>query len=513
MKNGKYDPEVTFTSVRSVDNSTKFKNGETIGSNVHTKLIKDRIGVNIKYLWTTPSTNDAFKTKLMLSLSANEPLPDFMNVSTELAQELIDSGRFQPVDELFEKYASPKWKAAMAQVPGAWFPYIRDGKKYGIPALGNMMQYDASMFIRKDWLDKLGLQPPKTLAELETVMDAFVNRDPDGDGKANTYALAVSLKSSMNSWMSASPIFGAFGAVPEIWEKDAGGQLVYGSVRPEIKPALAKLKEWIDKGYMHKEAGIQDEEAAGQLFSSGKAGIAFGPTWLYSYPLKDVEKLVNGAQIWPYPLPAGPDGKIGQKGGGDHQQVYLFNKDWKNPEIFMAYENFLYESYLNLPAGAEFQYGYNENYDYAIVDGKATYEEKDIPGGKVDPAKYFLTPPPRDPTLLVKTFAALADGKKPETPWEEKVLKSTTKQELEAARVVYSQRQHTLENLFTGKPTNTMKEKMANLKKMESEAFSKIIYGKTGLDGFEQFVKDWNAAGGEQITKEVRDWYKTVGGK
>ena len=40
-----------------------------------------------------------------------------------------------------------------------------------------------------------------------------------------------------------------------------------------------------------------------------------------------------------------------------------------------------------------------------------------------------------------------------------------------------------------------------------------FTFGNASLDTFDDFVKDWNAAGGKQITKEVRDWYATAGGK
>lgn len=147
------------------------------------------------------------------------------------------------------------------------------------------------MYIREDWLKKLNLKAPTTLAELETVMDAFVNQDPDGNGKKDTIALSVGFKNDLNTWMSESGwIFGMFGAMPNQWNKAADGSLAYGSIQPEMKPALTKMKEWMEKGYIDKEAGLYDEPKATEAFTAGKSGIIVGPYWMTGWPLPDLQK-------------------------------------------------------------------------------------------------------------------------------------------------------------------------------------------------------------------------------
>ena len=48
------------------------------------------------------------------------------------------------------------------------------------------------------------------------------------------------------------------------------------------------------------------------------------------------------------------------------------------------------------------------------------------------------------------------------------------------------------------------------MKTMELETFAKIIYGNEPLDKFDRFVSDWKSKGGDQIEKEVNEWYKSV---
>jgi putative aldouronate transport system substrate-binding protein len=63
-------------------------------------------------------------------------------------------------------------------------------------------------------------------------------------------------------------------------------------------------------------------------------------------------------------------------------------------------------------------------------------------------------------------------------------------------------------NLFTAPPTPAMVQKNANLLKTELEVFTKIILGES-VDLFDQFVSDWKKLGGDEMTKEVNDWYKS----
>lgn len=108
FEEGRFDPPLTLTTVVGLDpNAAIFKQGETIEDNVHTRLVKERLGIDIKYEWVVTNTNDAYKTKLRLMLSSGEKMPDVVRFRGDLetVNMLIDSGQFMPVDELIERYA------------------------------------------------------------------------------------------------------------------------------------------------------------------------------------------------------------------------------------------------------------------------------------------------------------------------------------------------------------------------------------------------------------------------
>jgi putative aldouronate transport system substrate-binding protein len=512
LQDGKYEPAVQLSYLRAWNDDTKFKNGETAQNNVHTKWAKERLGIDLTTPWAVSVTNDAFYTKLRLSLSANEELPDIVSIRGDynLVRELIESGKFADAGELFDKYASDTWKGAAESAPEEWYPYMYEGKRYGIPIFDYAYNGDPVMFIREDWLKKLGLEEPKTIDELVTVMDAFTNQDPDGNGKKDTYGLTVGMKNALNTWMTESGwIFGMYNTMPGQWNLNAEGTLEYGSVQPGVKEGLATMKEWLSKGYLPKEAGVYDEIKAAELFTAGKAGIIVGPHWMPNWPIDDVKKNVDGATYKAIALPTGPTGESHHHGSGASNGVVLINKDMENPEIFFTYQNYLFDNFANPEVGGEFEHGFAQGYDFDIVDGKVLGEAEVKDG--VSPLKYTLTyDGARIPNLMMDTLAELATGKEPETPFEINTSIANKPEVFAAAQVVVAHKDDAIKNKFTGAPTDTMKMKKDALDKLEKDTFSKIIYGQVGLDEFDAFVTKWKSMGGDEITTEVNEWFKTV---
>ncbi|WP_438444092.1 sugar ABC transporter [Gorillibacterium sp. sgz5001074] len=509
----KYDPPVTITTVWGVDPALKFKNNETIENNVATRWAKDSLGIEIKSLWSVTDTNNAFATKLRLAMSSNQEMPDVITVGdAKLAQDLIDSGMFQEVGPLFDKYASDTWKKAMAVDSSVWNPYIRNGKKMGIPVLDYAYNHDHLLWIRQDWLDKLKLQGPKTMADLEKIMDAFKNQNPDGLKPDQVIPLSVGFKEKTNTWMSSiSWIFGAYGTVPQQWNKSADGKLEYGSIQPAMKQGLTKLTEWYNKGYIPKEAALWDENKTAEPAVAGKAGIMAGPYWMSGWPLQDTAKNVPQAVWKPYPIPAGPDGKAGRHGTDFTNGVVLINKKMKNPEILFTYQNYMFEYLADPKPGGPFDLGLFKGYDYDLdAAGKPVYGDS-IPGGTVNAVRYLLVRDgARIPDAQMKALMNLADGKEAATRLEKEVKNNYGKETPAAAKVLMSQPSISLKNLYTGPTTETMKSKQDYLQKIEMQMLNEIVYGKKNADAFDDFVKTWKSSGGDQITKEVNDWFTEI---
>ncbi|MGN7310951.1 sugar ABC transporter [Alkalicoccobacillus gibsonii] len=510
----KFEEPVNLSLIKHVTGDILFKDGETIHDNVHTKWAKDTFNIDLDYLWTTSGPDDTFDTKLQLSLSANEELPSIISIRSSITQDLIDSGRVMEVGEIFDKYASESWKSAIEDDPNSWDAFTRETGRYAIPILDFKMNNDVVLYIRQDWLDKLGLDGPETMDDIEEVMDAFVNEDPSGTGET-TYGFATGFGNNFNTWMSTSEwVFGAYGAMPNQWNQAEDGSLVYGSVQPEMKQGLERMKEWMDKGYIHPESGLWDERKAVELFTSGRAGIIAGPHWMPDWPLSELLQNVDDAEYVPYEIPTGPDGLAGRSSGVQSSNgAIMINANATEEEIqaFFVYQNYLFDHYANPEEGSEFEYGFAEGYDYFIEGDEVSYRNIDDGSPMIVPDKYTITfDGARIPSLYINTLADFSRGKEPETPYEKKLNLVFPEGAWDAARIVVDGQDKQILSMFTGPPTPTMLSKSETINRMLSESYTKMVYGELDINEFDSIVEKWKTQGGDEITSEVNEWYEEV---
>jgi putative aldouronate transport system substrate-binding protein len=513
-KNGHvfYDPPITLNLARTVGPEAKFKIGQDINNNEYNDWLLEEFGVRANYAWTTPTADDAFYTKLMLSISAGEELPEFFTMPEGHVHELIASNLLMPIDGLFDKYAGEVWKNAYKEVEDCWLPYRRDGKAYAYPIADYLYEHEDVMWIREDWLRAIGMKAPATLDELRTVMGAFVKLDSSVTGVEKAYGIAAQLKGNYITWLGLNTVFGMFGTIPEMWLRDSNGEIGYSSTFPQVKEAWAELKDWMEKGYLSPEAGLVGEMDAAELFTSGRAGIAIGPTWLYSWPLQDVATNIPGAEVGVYPIPNGPDGSFVQHGNANHYQCVLFSKTAKYPQAYFEVMNYHYENMTDPAMGSQFAWGFKEGYDYVMNGDLPSYLEADMPDGII--ASIFPFSGFNIPSQKVAIASFLAEGNEPITPVQ--IAKSIGWDEYftTAAQIALSQKNSVLYNIFTGAPTQTMVDKMPDMMRVQEETFSNMLYGKVGIDeGFQSWLDFWNNNGGPEMTQEVRDWYKAAGGE
>lgn len=511
----KYDPEVTISTAWGIDPTVTFKNGETIENSVATKWAKEELGININSLWSVTDTNGAFATKVRLSMSSRQNMPDIITIGsneTQLIQDLIESGIYGEVDELFDKYASDTWKKAMEIDPTVWNSVTRDGKKMGIPVLDYAYNNDYILWIRQDWLDALNLKAPTTLAELEQVMDAFKNNNPSGLAPSKVIPLSIGFKNSMNTWMGdPSWVFGAAGTLPQQWNLDENGKLEYGSVQPEMKAGLETLRNWFEKGYIPQEVALWDENKTAEPAVAGTAGIIPGPYWMSGWPLTDTVKNDPKAVWKPYAIPTGADGTAMRHGTNYASAVTLIKKDMEHPEAFFTYQNYMYDQFADPAAGSKHDFGLFEGYDYELDANGNQKRYDEIEGGYVNVLRYLLVRDgARIPDAQMKALLSLADGKEATTRLEREVQANYGLETPNAAKVLMSQEDISFKDMFTGPPTETMKSKLDYLNKIENQTFNEIIYGNKPVDSFDTFVETWKAGGGDKITEEVNTWYDSI---
>lgn len=531
----KFDPPVTITTAIVDDGTSRgnaFKPGESMEDNANTRWMKENMGIDVKFDFIVTKPED-YDTKLRLLLSSGGKLPDAFAAGNDPLQNLLAADKLLPLDEAIEKYAHPEYKKMLEKYGYALGEVKKDGKIYGLPAFF-MGDEGTVMWIRKDWLDNLGLQAPTTLDEFENVLKQFTEGDPDKNGVKDTIGLAVPLKEGPWTWMGQTDaIVSALTDqmintydVRLFWNKGDDGKLSYGAIHPDAKLYLQKMSDWMSKGYMDKEAGIKDPAKASELAASGKAGIMFGPFWMGDWPLGDATKNNPQADFQPYPLPAGPTGLTGRAEKPLTQGFTVFNKDFKHIDAWFAYFNKIIAKKLELADDPYFdprwKDGYHEGYDYVKLDGKVikgNYEAAGVPadqwplkdGATID-IRFMMTnilgnftSIPNSNSEAVKKF--LADPNAEAVTSMEFDVKQMKPRQLAAAGVRINQTVSEGKNYFTGPMTATMKSKGELLKKLATESYLKIIYGDKPIEYFDDFVKQWLDNGGQKITDEVNEWY------
>jgi len=528
----KYDPPITITTAIVDENRPNaFKPGESLTDNVHTRWMEENLGIVTKFDWIVSKFEDA-DTKIRLALAVNGKLPDTFSADGVILKDLLKADKLLPLDEAIEKFAHPKLKEALGKYAYTLTEVTKDGRIYGLPQL-NAGDEGTVMWIRKDWLGKLSLAPPTTIGELEGVLKAFSEQDPNGNGEDDEVGLAVPLKEGPWSWMGETDaIAGAYSKqmlstydIKLFWNEDGNGSLVYGAVHPDAKKYLETMASWMAKGYIDRDAGMQDASQAAELAAQGRAGVMFGPFWMGAWPLGDAAKADPGAEWQAYPLPAGPDGRRGKAQKPLYGIYTVFGKDFENIEAWFAYYNKLLaknfgpdDPYFD----PRFAQGYHEGYDYVIKDGKVVtvnFEAEGVPknrwpledGSSMD-MRWMLYPltggAPALPYMnsdAIEKLLAHSDAEV-KTPIEQgiKALNST---QLEAAGLAISERGLEIPNRYHGPLTDGMEKHGAYLEKLATESYLSIIYGEKPLSYFDEFVAQFYKNGGDAITKEVNEWY------
>ena len=217
------------------------------------KKIEERFNIDLKGFYVD-ATN--FQENLNVKFAGGE-MPDIMVIDTPaMLATYVEGGIVGelPIEVIREKAPNFTKIADQYDDGSLWGTMIYEGKNYGV---SNPMQVvPMAMFWRKDWLDKLNLEVPETLEEYEKVLTAFVENDPDGNGKKDTAGMAE---------RSFNAVFGAFGLrctsglsttsgfVVEEMQLGEDNVPFFPYIRPEAKEALTVLHDWYTKGIIDKE--------------------------------------------------------------------------------------------------------------------------------------------------------------------------------------------------------------------------------------------------------------------
>ncbi|MBP1990673.1 extracellular solute-binding protein [Paenibacillus eucommiae] len=503
MKDGKYDPPIELTTVSNYTSLVKFDSGDDINNNMWTRYMLDTYGIKVTRKWATTSGEELQqKTNLMI---ASGDIPDFFAAEPQQFKQLSEAGLIEDLTEAYEKYAPPHVKQLMEEAgPEVLQSATIDGKLMAIPWTGLERESVPVVWIRSDWMKKLNLSAPQTMDDILKIADAFANQDPDGNQKKDT--LGFMIDKDLNA---AKGFLNGFHAYNNIWLKDASGKLVYSNIQPEMKAALGKLQEMFKGGQLDAEFAVKDMTKAFETIGANKVGMFFSDRGGANYP---ANTSLPNVEWNSYPVPS-----IDDQPAKLQHDLNIFGNYWvvkkgsKHPEaVLKVLEAFTEKFYFTTS---------DEDYKKFIA-----------PPGDSNPV-WFLAPAkmyrPLNNLESFRQVNAVLKGEKDAselTPQNRGVLDRINgykggDQSLwweyaqngpeGSGRIIeqYLKNDQFMPNQFTTTPTPAMISKQANLQAIMMETFTKIIMGTASLDEFDNFVSSWKKLGGDEMTKEVNDWY------
>ncbi len=231
---------------------------------------------NISLEWTETS-EAAFPDSFKLMIATGDGLPDaFLTTipsDTEIAENLHQFAGF--TDEELAKYAPNIYKALTENVDGV-LDLIRrdDGKIYGFPT-AVWSEYanwpNAVPFIRKDWLDELGLDIPKTTEEFYNALVAFKDNMKGDDGSAITPLIFA-----QNNWSAKLQVYaGSWGiAGRTLNPQDYMGRVIDGQYKlmvtdQSFRDFLTEMNRWHSAGLINID-GFSMENAEYQTLQNSR---------------------------------------------------------------------------------------------------------------------------------------------------------------------------------------------------------------------------------------------------
>ncbi|ULL19079.1 extracellular solute-binding protein [Paenibacillus sp. H1-7] len=275
-------------------------------SNELLQAIEQKTNTKLNITWV-PFNSINEKTKVALASGDLSDLTFVSNVYDSQVVQMAASGAFWDITPYIKDY-----KNLSALPKEIWDNAKIQGKNYGIPR-PRPLEGSWGVHVRKDWLDKLGLKVPETMDEIYAAAKAFTEKDPDGNGKADSFGLTGHVDPDG---------MGAFGWVENVFTGSVGkwklkdGQLTPVLFDPGQKQALEWLKKAYDEKVLAPDFAVMKSTQAREMYMANKAGVfgsALNPQWLYTDALRKIDPK---ADSYPLTYVMGPEGKFAGKDSG-----------------------------------------------------------------------------------------------------------------------------------------------------------------------------------------------------
>lgn len=451
----------TLTNVAASMNETEFA-----------KALIEKTGINVEFQHPTIGQ----ETESFNLMIASGEYPDIIEYYWPMysggAAKALDTKVILPLNDVISK-VSPNLTKIFEENYDLKKNCMADGEVYMYPFYRTsdvLLTYYGTM-IRKDLLEKTGLEAPETIDEWETVLRAF-----------KEYTDVPLLQDFTPSALEGSNAFvGAFGVSAGFYVDD--GKVKYGPMEDGFKDFVYKIADWYKEGLIDAEFANGNSDRISSLVINGKVGAVSGyngssfGTWLAPFREKN-----PGADMMPVKyavLNKGERPQFGQKDAPITGTGAAISTQCKNVELAARLLDYGYSE--------EGQMLYNfgiEGESYEMIDSKPVYTKKISDS---------------ENQLGIAMGSALsmytkASSGGPYAQREEYILQFYRDDVQKEALKVWSDTdalEHKLPNVEIGtKDSQRISKIMGDVKTSVDENVIKLIMGVTPLDQYDSYVQN-----------------------
>lgn len=498
---GAYPELVTYTLAQiSGANNSNLPEGDTYEDNAYTRYLRKMLNIQNDTVYM--DTEERY-SELVNILVKDQNLPDIMVVTDrEILKELVENDLVEDLTEVFEKCTSSRIKEMYESYGDALLNSGKfNGRLMAVPE--TVIDHGPNLlWLRKDWMEELGLEEPETLEDAFEIIDAFVqNRMGTEDGETPVgLACDTNLVGTTSSSYSVDPVFDSFGANPQRWISQ-DGEIVYGSLTEETKEALDYLHKLYDRRILDRNFALRASNNLRDLVVNGKCGAFFGLWWTPNNPLMESYEKNSEADWEPYYLQELADKNV-YESFRDNKYVVV-RKGYEHPEIVMKIISVLF--------------------DYTRYEAEDAREVNEYFALNVDPTArpLVINVDYNEATYQVtENIEAALNGNYPEGN-----LTAIEQSYYQACSSYLSGNDYTAEDWAAYKSrisavgllvdkhyTPAVRSYLddaggeipQSLRQFETRTFIQIIMGEKPVSYFETFVEQWYQQGGYELTQQIR---------
>lgn len=357
-----------------------------------------------------------------------------------------------------------------------------DGKLYGLsPARGN----GCITYVKKAWLENVGLDVPTTYDEYIAMLDAFTKGDPDKNGiDGDTYGVSsaglIGVEAPYTNYL---PEFYQ-DAFPSFY-KNADGQWVDGFSEEAMAGALERLRDAYEKGYIDKESLTNGTSDCRNKFYEDKFGVFtyWAGTWATNMRTNLEANGFDGELI--------PIEPIKEVGAYLERQapVWCVTAKAENPEGVAKY---FIESMLD---GGEMQ----QLFTYGVEGTHWSTKEEEVCGKIYEEGQFHMlenletkgtqyTKNHIDPLLSIGNFTAFEDPGAEQVTADTRISQETFNNHSKVVQLVPS--------------TDVMSQYNGDLTTLKREIIANVV---TQGISFEDEMKRYEEEGGAEWSKAIVD--------